>query len=48
MKSKVVSSDADSRTIIIVLETGEEAFATLTLFANAAGISGASLTADIE
>ena len=45
MKSKVVSSNGDSRTIIIVLETGEEAFATLTLFANAAGISGASLTA---
>jgi len=45
MKSKVVSRNGDSRTIIIVLETGEEAFATLTLFANAAGISGASLTA---
>lgn len=45
MKSKVVSSSGDSRTIIVVLETGEEAFATLTLFANATGLSGASLTA---
>jgi len=45
MKSKVVSNEADSRTMIVVLEAGEEAFATLTLFANAAGISGASLTA---
>jgi predicted DNA-binding protein with PD1-like motif len=45
MKSKVVSNEADSRTIIVVLDTGEEAFATLTLFADAAGISGASLTA---
>lgn len=45
MKSKVVSNEADSRTMIVVLETGEEAFATLTLFADAAGISGASLTA---
>jgi uncharacterized protein len=45
MKSKVVSNQAGSRTIIVVLETGEEAFATLALFANATGISGASLTA---
>jgi uncharacterized protein len=45
MKSKVVSNQAGSRTIIVVLETGEEAFATLTSFANATGISGASLTA---
>jgi predicted DNA-binding protein with PD1-like motif len=45
MKSKVVSNQAGSRTMIVVIETGEEAFATLVLFANAAGISGASLTA---
>ena len=45
MKSKVVSGNAEQRTIVVVLETGEEAFATLTLFADAAGISGASLTA---
>jgi predicted DNA-binding protein with PD1-like motif len=45
MKSKVVSNQTGSRTIIVVLETGEEAFATLTRFADATGISGASLTA---
>ncbi|MES2193372.1 MAG: PPC domain-containing DNA-binding protein [Pseudomonadota bacterium] len=45
MKNKVVSSDTEQRTIIVVLETGEEAFTTLTGFANTAGISGASLTA---
>ena len=45
MKSKVVSGDAGSRTIVAVLNSGEEAFATLTQFANATGISGASLTA---
>lgn len=45
MKSKVVSDQAGARTIIVVLETGEEAFAALDRFANAAGISGASLTA---
>jgi predicted DNA-binding protein with PD1-like motif len=45
MKSKVVSDQAGSRTTVVVLDTGEEAFATLTQFANAAGISGASLTA---
>ena len=45
MKSKVVSGSADSRTTIVVLDTGEEAFATLTRFANESGISGASLTA---
>ena len=45
MKSKVVSDQAGSRTTVVVLDTGEEAFATLTQFANTAGISGASLTA---
>jgi predicted DNA-binding protein with PD1-like motif len=45
MKSKVVSNQTGSRTIIVVLDSGEEAFATLGLFANAAGISGAALTA---
>lgn len=45
MKSKVVSSQAGLRTIIVILDAGEEAFATLTLFANAAGISGAALSA---
>jgi len=45
MKSKIVSSSADQRTIIVVLDTGEEAFSALTRFANEAGLSGASLTA---
>lgn len=45
MKSKAVSGSADSRTIIVVLDGGEEAFSTLTRFANEAGISGSSLTA---
>jgi predicted DNA-binding protein with PD1-like motif len=45
MKSKAVGNVAGSRTIVVVLDSGEEAFATLTLFANAAGISGAALTA---
>ena len=45
MKSKIVSDQAGSRTTIVVLDSGEEAFETLTRFANTAGISGASLTA---
>ena len=45
MKSKVVSSSADSRTTIVVLDSGEEAFSALTRFANEGGISGALLTA---
>ena len=45
MKSKVIADQAGSRTTVVVLDTGEEAFATLTQFANTAGISGASLTA---
>src|SRR5215203_4781922 len=45
MKSKVVSGNSGARTIVAVLDSGEEAFATLTQFANATGLSGASLTA---
>jgi uncharacterized protein len=45
MKSKVVSNQAGSRTMIVVLETVEEAFATLKHFADGRGVSGASLTA---
>lgn len=45
MKSKVVSAHAGSRTTVVVLDSGEEAFQALTRFANEAGISGASLTA---
>jgi predicted DNA-binding protein with PD1-like motif len=45
MKSKVVSAEAGSRTTVVVLDSGEEAFEALTRFANEAGISGASFTA---
>lgn len=45
MKSKIVSDQAGSRTIVVILDSGEEAVAPLTRVANSAGISGASLTA---
>jgi predicted DNA-binding protein with PD1-like motif len=45
MQSKAVSNQASSRTLIVVLDSGEEAFTTLAQFANTAGISAASLTA---
>ena len=45
MKSTVVSTGAGSRATVAVLDSGEEAFATLTRFADATGISGASLAA---
>jgi uncharacterized protein len=45
MKSKIVAPKADSRTRVIILDTGEEAFAALTRFANETEISSASLTA---
>src|SRR4051812_2321566 len=45
MKSRVLASRADVRTTVVVLDSGEEAFATLTRYANAVGISGAALTA---
>ena len=45
MKSKVISSEAASRTTIVVLDSGEEAFAILTRFCNDMALSGASITA---
>jgi predicted DNA-binding protein with PD1-like motif len=45
MKSKVVSAEAGSRTTVVVLDSGEEAFEALTHLANETGISGASFTA---
>src|ERR1700744_90923 len=45
MKSKLVAAGAGERTYVVVLDAGEEAFATLTAFAAAEGIHGASLTA---
>jgi hypothetical protein len=45
MKSKKIVDDAESETRIVVLDSGEEAFAALTKFANEVGITAASLTA---
>jgi uncharacterized protein len=45
MKSKRVGADEEAQVHVVILDTGEEAFATLTRFANEAGISAASLTA---
>ena len=44
MKSKSVSGGAD-RTVVLVLDEGEEAFKAITEFANEQGISGASVLA---
>jgi uncharacterized protein len=44
MKSSIVSDEAASRTRVVVLDSGEEAFAQLTKFANDGGIAAASLT----
>ena len=45
MKSKLVSSEVNKRTFVLVLDAGEEAFSTITAFAEHERISGASLTA---
>ncbi|MCS3893319.1 putative DNA-binding protein with PD1-like motif [Bradyrhizobium japonicum USDA 38] len=45
MKSAKLSGEAGSETRVAILVSGEEAFATLTTFANDAGITAASLTA---
>ena len=46
MKSKhIAAADTEAQVHVIILDTGEEAFAALTRFANEAGISAASLTA---
>jgi hypothetical protein len=45
MKSTLVSDEPGAQVHIIILDTGEEAFAALTRLANDAGISAASLTA---
>jgi hypothetical protein len=45
MKSTTIANDAGAETRVVILETGEDAFATLTRFANEAGITAASLTA---
>jgi len=45
MQSKLVWSDAGERTFVLVLASGEEAFAAIAAFAADAALSGASLTA---
>jgi predicted DNA-binding protein with PD1-like motif len=45
MKSKLVSDEPGSQVHVVILESGEEAFAALTRFANEARVSVASLTA---
>jgi predicted DNA-binding protein with PD1-like motif len=45
MKSTNIASDAGAETRVVILESGEEAFAALTKFANDAGLTAASLTA---
>lgn len=45
MKGKVVSNDDGVKTHVVVLNSGEEAFAALTKYVNDAGIAAASLTA---
>jgi uncharacterized protein len=45
MKSTKVAGDAGFETRVVILDSGEEAFATLTKFANDAKLTAASLTA---
>ena len=45
MKSKLVAETSGQRIFVVVLDPGEEAFASLTDFAGQKGIAGASLTA---
>jgi uncharacterized protein len=45
MKSKLVTAREEAQVHVVVLDSGEEAFATLARFAGEAGISAASLTA---
>ncbi|MCA1453532.1 DNA-binding protein [Bradyrhizobium sp. BRP22] len=45
MRSKLISDEPGAQVHVIILDTGDEAFAALTKFADAAEISAASLTA---
>jgi predicted DNA-binding protein with PD1-like motif len=45
VKSQLVSDEPNARMHVIVLDSGEEAFAALTQFANQAKVSAAALTA---
>ena len=45
MKSTKIAGDAGAETRVVILDSGEEAFATLTKFANETALTAASLTA---
>ena len=45
MKSKLVAEGAGERTFVLILDPGEDAFATITKFTIEKGLSAASLTA---
>lgn len=45
MKSKLVAESSGERTFVLILDPGEEAFATITKFATQQELSAASLTA---
>src|SRR6266508_3688277 len=45
MKSKHIAADTEAPVHVVILDSGEEAFAALTRFANESAISAASLTA---
>ena len=45
MKSRLVWEDAGERTYVLILDSGEEAFAAITAFAGREKLRGASLTA---
>jgi predicted DNA-binding protein with PD1-like motif len=45
MKSTKIADDTGSEIRVVILDSGEDAFTTLTKFANDAGITAASLTA---
>ena len=45
MKSTKIAGDAGAATRVVILESGDEAFAALTKFADDAGVTAASLTA---
>ena len=45
MKSQRIASEGKGETLVVVLDSGEEAFSTLQDFARKEGVSAASLTA---
>ena len=45
MKSRLAAEEGSERTFVLILDEGEEAFAAITAFASAQGLSAASLTA---